>query len=89
MLLLPQPFRTGLFLFLLVAYFLVLLRLIVFKGSPDFIISHIRNFPSLHKGWAALPAPKFPNYYPFTDGPDEANRLLEGTSAQWRPLAEM
>ena len=31
----------------------------------------------------------FPNYYPFTDGPDEANRLLEGTQARWRPLAEM
>ena len=31
----------------------------------------------------------FPNYYPFTDGPDEANRLLEGTQARWRLLAEM
>ena len=40
-------------------------------------------------GWAELPAPPFPNYYPFTDGPDEANRLLVGTGATWRPLAEM
>jgi glucose-6-phosphate 1-dehydrogenase len=40
-------------------------------------------------GWAALPPPTFPNYYPFTDGPDEANRLMAGTGASWRPLAEM
>jgi len=44
---------------------------------------------SIHRGWASLPRPVFPNYYPFTDGPDEANRLLEGTQAHWRSLAEM
>ena len=38
-----------------------------------------RFISSIHEGWANLPPPKFPNYYPFTDGPDEANRLLEGT----------
>ena len=48
-----------------------------------------RFVTSLHQGWASLPAPQFPNYYPFTDGPDEANRLLEGTQARWRSLAEM
>ena len=32
--------------------------------------------------------PSFPNYYPFSDGPDEANRLLEGTQARWRALRE-
>jgi glucose-6-phosphate 1-dehydrogenase len=48
-----------------------------------------RFITSIHQGWANLPPPQFPNYYPFTDGPDEANRLLEGTQARWRPLAEM
>ncbi len=45
--------------------------------------------PRSTQGWASLPPPQFPNYYPFTDGPDEANRLLEGTQARWRSLAEM
>ena len=48
-----------------------------------------RFITSIHQGWASLPPPNFPNYYPFTDGPDEANRLLEGTQARWRSLAEM
>jgi glucose-6-phosphate 1-dehydrogenase len=48
-----------------------------------------RFVSSIHQGWASLPAPQFPNYYPFTDGPDEANRLLEGTQARWRSPAEM
>ncbi|MEA2627097.1 MAG: glucose-6-phosphate 1-dehydrogenase, partial [Candidatus Binatota bacterium] len=48
-----------------------------------------RYITSLHQGWAALPPPKFPNYFPFTDGPDEANRLLEGTQAHWRSLRDM
>jgi glucose-6-phosphate 1-dehydrogenase len=48
-----------------------------------------RFISSIHEGWANLPPPGFPNYYPFTDGPDEANRLLEGTQAQWRSLSEM
>ncbi|MGH7896784.1 MAG: glucose-6-phosphate dehydrogenase [Candidatus Binatia bacterium] len=48
-----------------------------------------RFVSSIHQGWANLPAAKFPNYYPFTDGPDEAARLLEGTTAQWRSLGDM
>ena len=48
-----------------------------------------RFITSIHQGWASLPPPAFPNYYPFTDGPDEANRLLEGTQALWRSLADM
>jgi glucose-6-phosphate 1-dehydrogenase len=47
-----------------------------------------RLVTSIHKGWAELPPPSFPNYFPFTDGPDEAQRLLEGTSAKWRSLAD-
>jgi glucose-6-phosphate 1-dehydrogenase len=48
-----------------------------------------RFITSIHEGWANLPPPTFPNYYPFTDGPDEANRLLQGTQAQWRSLTDM
>jgi glucose-6-phosphate 1-dehydrogenase len=44
---------------------------------------------SILKGWESLPPPKFPNYYPFTDGPEEINRLMEGTQAQWRSLSNM
>jgi glucose-6-phosphate 1-dehydrogenase len=47
-----------------------------------------RFITSIHEGWATLPPPVFPNYYPFTDGPDEANRLLEGTRARWRSLQD-
>ncbi len=47
-----------------------------------------RFITSLHEAWATLPPPAFPNYYPFSDGPDEANRLLEGTSARWRALRD-
>jgi glucose-6-phosphate 1-dehydrogenase len=48
-----------------------------------------RYTTAVQRGWAEMPSPTFPNYYPFTDGPDEANRLLAGTCATWRPLAEM
>ena len=40
-------------------------------------------------GWGALPAPTFPNYYPFTDGPREAATLLEDLHGGWRALADM
>ena len=48
-----------------------------------------RFITSIHEGWAQLPPPKFPNYYPFTDGPEEASRLLAGTQAQWRSLRDV
>jgi glucose-6-phosphate 1-dehydrogenase len=44
---------------------------------------------SIVEGWANLPSPVFPNYYPFSDGPDEANRLMEDTQTRWRPLSAM
>ena len=47
-----------------------------------------RFVTAIHEAWANLPSPSFPNYYPFTDGPDEANRLLEGTQARWRSLRD-
>jgi glucose-6-phosphate 1-dehydrogenase len=43
---------------------------------------------SILEGWRNLPPPRFPNYYPFTDGPEEANRLMEGAQAQWRSLSD-
>jgi glucose-6-phosphate 1-dehydrogenase len=48
-----------------------------------------RFITSIHQAWAQLPPPGFPNYYPFTDGPEESNRLLEGTTAKWRALDDM
>ena len=47
-----------------------------------------RFITSIHEGWAELPPPKFPNYYPFTDGPDEANRLFGDSEAGWRSLRD-
>ncbi len=41
---------------------------------------------SILDAWAALPPPHFPNYYPFSEGPEEATHLFAGTNAQWRPL---
>jgi glucose-6-phosphate 1-dehydrogenase len=45
-----------------------------------------RFITSILEGWAQLPPPLFPNYYPFTEGPEEAHHLLEGTQIRWRPL---
>jgi len=45
-----------------------------------------RYISSIHEGWAGLPPPQFPNYYPFTDGPDDAARLMEGSTAKWHPI---
>jgi glucose-6-phosphate 1-dehydrogenase len=47
-----------------------------------------RFISSLHAGWAELPPPAFPNYYPFTDGPAEAERLLQGSTAHWRLIGD-
>lgn len=43
---------------------------------------------SILSNWEVLPLPRFPNYYPFTDGPDEANRLMS-EDREWRQLSEM
>jgi glucose-6-phosphate 1-dehydrogenase len=48
-----------------------------------------RFISSIQDGWAHLPPPKFPNYFPFTEGPDEANRLFEQYPGYgWRPMSE-
>jgi glucose-6-phosphate 1-dehydrogenase len=41
---------------------------------------------SILSGWAQLPPPLFPNYYPFTEGPPEAHHLMAGNSGRWRPI---
>ncbi len=46
-----------------------------------------RFITSVIKGWGALPPPSFPNYYPFSDGPEEASHLMPGT-AHWRSIAD-
>jgi len=52
-------------------------------------VEHAWRFTtSILAGWDASPAPRFPNYYPFTDGPDEANRLMNG-AGEWRQLSQM
>ena len=48
-----------------------------------------RFISSIHDSWAELPPPTFPNYYPFSDGPDEANRLMQGLAVRWRAMNEM
>ena len=43
---------------------------------------------SLQESWAKNPPATFPNYTPFSDGPDEAARLLQADGACWRPICE-
>lgn len=44
---------------------------------------------SILSGWDSLPPPRFPNYYPFTDGPEDADRLLRDSVSGWRQLSRM
>lgn len=48
-----------------------------------------RYITAVLDGWAALPPPAFPNYYPFTDGPREAATLVDDLHGGWRPVGEM
>jgi glucose-6-phosphate 1-dehydrogenase len=52
-------------------------------------VEHAWRFvSSVQDGWASSAPPKFPNYDPFSDGPEEASRLFEGTNGSWRPLQD-
>ncbi|MBI3830511.1 MAG: glucose-6-phosphate dehydrogenase [Planctomycetes bacterium] len=55
----------------------------------DEVDSAWKFITSILNGWKELPKPKFPNYAPFGDGPEEAHRLLSGTQAQWRSIGAM
>jgi glucose-6-phosphate 1-dehydrogenase len=46
-----------------------------------------RFITSILVGWSQLPPPPVPNYYPFTQGPAEAERLMHGMSTRWRAIA--
>jgi len=46
-----------------------------------------RFVTSILVGWSELPPPLFPNYYPFTEGPAEAERLMQDLSTRWRSIA--
>ena len=48
-----------------------------------------RYVSAIHEGWAAEKPPRIATYAPFSDGPSEAVRLIEGTNAMWRPLSLM
>ena len=62
------------------------------RGDPSLFtrsdeVEHSWRFiTTVLDAWAALPPPSFPNYYPFSDGPEEASHLFAGTRARWRPL---
>ncbi|MCK6474307.1 MAG: glucose-6-phosphate dehydrogenase [Planctomycetes bacterium] len=47
-----------------------------------------RYITAILDGWKQLPAPKFPNYTPYTDGPEEAQRLMNA-GERWRSLESM
>jgi glucose-6-phosphate 1-dehydrogenase len=65
------------------------------RGDPslftrsDEVDFHWRAITPILEGWAAMPPPHFPNYYPFTDGPEEAEHVASAVGVQWRPLDEM
>ncbi|HVO32149.1 MAG TPA: glucose-6-phosphate dehydrogenase [bacterium] len=48
-----------------------------------------RFITAIHEGWAMENPARMAAYAPFSDGPAEAARLLEGTRATWRPLSMM
>jgi glucose-6-phosphate 1-dehydrogenase len=43
---------------------------------------------SIHKGWAELPPPRFPNYAPLSEGPAEMQRLFSRAHDGLRALGE-
>jgi glucose-6-phosphate 1-dehydrogenase len=47
-----------------------------------------RFITSILDGWAELPPPLFPNYYPFTEGPVEAQSLMHNNSTRWRSIGQ-
>jgi glucose-6-phosphate 1-dehydrogenase len=47
-----------------------------------------RYVTAIHHAWAES-SPALPTYAPFSDGPEEANRLMDGIAANWRPMDAM
>lgn len=49
----------------------------------DEVLAQWAFVDSILKGWAELPAPRFPNYFAGTWGPDDANSLVPTCSRGW------
>lgn len=47
-----------------------------------------RFISSIHEGWASRPDIEMAKYRPYTDGPDEAQRLVRGCT-KWRQISKM
>jgi glucose-6-phosphate 1-dehydrogenase len=54
----------------------------------DEVDSEWRIITPIEDAWAKLPAPSFPNYAAGSDGPIEADQLIEGDRRAWRRLIE-
>jgi glucose-6-phosphate 1-dehydrogenase len=52
----------------------------------DEVEAEWRIITPIEEAWAKLPAPQFPNYTAGTEGPEEANRLVEAEQHAWAPL---
>jgi len=52
----------------------------------DEVEAQWRLITPIEKAWAELPRPAFPNYAAGSEGPQEANQLLEKNGHHWRPL---
>ena len=69
------------------------LLLDVMRGDPtrftrrDEVEAEWRIITPIEEAWAELPPPAFPNYVAGSDGPREADRLLERSGRRWRPIA--
>jgi len=54
----------------------------------DEVEAEWRIITPIEQAWAEIPAPKFPNYAAGTDGPAEADVLLEGGHRSWHELGK-
>jgi glucose-6-phosphate 1-dehydrogenase len=54
----------------------------------DEVEAEWRIITPIEEAWAKLPAPAFPNYTAGTDGPADADALIEGDHRRWRRLVE-
>jgi glucose-6-phosphate 1-dehydrogenase len=68
------------------------LLLDVMRGDPtlftrrDEVEAEWRIITPIEEAWAQLPPPAFPNYAAGSDGPEEADRLIQYDRNRWRPL---
>ena len=62
------------------------------RGDPtlftrrDEVEAEWRIITPIEEAWQELPPPKFPNYAAGSEGPEEANRLIEVGEKKWRAL---